>query len=95
MSRIGVTASASLTAENTFTDWLWVHDEADLSVSGTWVGTLTLQRTFDGGTTVKDVVAYTANTEKVIQAGNKSTQYRIGFKTGGFTSGTAVCLLAR
>ena len=92
--------TASLTAENTFTDWYSSrYDNADgylnLSVSGTWVGTITVQRSFDGGVTPLDVEQYTSNIEKYVQDFETGVVYRIGFKTGEFTSGTAVCRVSR
>ena len=39
--------TAALTAENTFTDWIYSTKEFNLSISGTFVGTITVQRAFD------------------------------------------------
>ena len=63
------------------------------NITGTWVGTLTLQRSFTGPTTgFSDYLPYTANqTGVVITDGlnNEIVWYRIGFKSGQYTSGTA------
>lgn len=89
------TQTANLTAQNTYTSPLQVAKKSfNLSVSGTWAGTLTLQRSFDGGTTWVDVETYTANTEKVGTDPEHKVFYRIGFKTGEYTSGTAVVRLS-
>lgn len=97
--------SAAITAQNTFTDWIYpsqqlskgVLDEGylNLSIYGTWAGTVTVQRTFDGGTTILDVVAYTANAERLIEDHEAIIQYRIGIKTGDYSSGTANVRLAK
>ena len=88
-----VVTSASLTAQNTFGDWKPILGLFNISISGTWAGTITLQKTFDFGTTVMDVDSYVANIEDVRLASNKPPAralYRLGFKTGNYTSGTAV-----
>jgi len=60
----------------------------NLSISGTWAGTVTLQRSFDGQTW-QDVETFTANAERVGDDPEKNINYRVGFKTGEYTSGTA------
>ena len=56
---------------------------------------ITIQRTFNGGTTVYDIPTedfetyiYTVDTEGYIEDYEDLVQYRIGCKTSGFTSGT-------
>lgn len=85
----GQVATAALSAANTFTAWVPLFGPFNLSISGTWSGTLTLQYSFDGGTTVLDAETHTANALKVGDAPEAHVVYRIGFKTGDFTSGTA------
>lgn len=89
--------TASLTAQNTGTDWLKGPPKAQISVSGTWVATVFLQRKLKGeaSSAAVDVESYTANTEKVIPDGDGAYDYRLFCKTGGFTSGTIVCKLTR
>lgn len=87
--------SASLTAENTFTDWFDCDSIFNLSISGTWAATITLQRSYDSGTTPLDVTTYTANAEEIVTNPEKGMLYRIGIKTGAYTSGTAVLRLSR
>ena len=72
------------------------HGRLSLSVYGTWAGTITVQRRFGETTTgalvytsVLDVEGYTANTEKLIDEYDSRAQYRVGFKTSEYTSGTA------
>lgn len=57
-----------------------------LSVSGTFVATVFIQRSFDE-TNWHDVASYTTPTE---DAGFEpvGASYRVGVKTGGYTSGT-------
>ena len=69
------------------------------TVTGTWVGTLTLQRSFDGPTAgFTDVSTVTANGTIASSTGgtggtpdldNAICWERVGFKAGGYTSGNA------
>ena len=86
MSR-SVTASAGIA--NTFTDKIRLNKEFNISISGTWAGTVTLQRSFDGGTTYVDVETFTANAEKTGSEVEGGVDYRLGIKTGEYTSGSA------
>jgi len=89
MSRI---VSASIGAQNTFTDAIKLSGPFDLSISGTFVGTVTVQRSYDNSTW-KDVDTFTAPTEDYgFQP--EIAYYRAGIKTGAYTSGTAVVTLA-
>jgi hypothetical protein len=93
----GQTITASLSAQNTFTDAIRVTGVDAVRifnyvVSGTWAGTLTLQRSFDSATTgFSDVTTTTGNLNTSLDdtLDNSIVWYRIGFKTGNFTSGTA------
>ena len=105
--------TASLSAENTFTDWITPTQQAgtlfkgpfgflDLIISGTWAGTLTAQKRHLTGGTVSadytytdpfDVDDFTANTVEYIEDFSSTVQYRVGFKTGNYTSGTALVRL--
>ena len=81
--------TATITAENTFTDWKEIHDHYNYSVSGINGDTVTLQRTFDGGATTKDVASIAADVE--VASGyetERGVKYRIGVKTGGYSAGT-------
>jgi len=86
--------SKSINAANQFTDPIAFAAGAvfDVSVSGVFVGTVTLQRSFDGGLTWVDVQTYQAPYEDQ-GTGTNATLYRIGFKPGQYTSGTANVLL--
>lgn len=88
---IGADESLAISAQNTFTPWVALLGDFNLSISGTWVGTVTIQRSFDGGTTALDVENYIANAEDrgSEPRGQGYVLYRAGFKTGAYTSGTA------
>ena len=78
-----------LTAQNTFCPSVYKGDDQPVSVScaGTWVGTVTVQRSRDGNTW-RDVEGFTANFERDSRSAG-GWYWRAGFKTGGYTSGTA------
>jgi len=90
-----VDAGASLTlqissnpGDDSFTsDTAKMGGRFDLSISNAWVGTVTLQRSFDG-TNWLDIEEWTANTEAVVDEPSKNVYYRIGMKNGDYTSGT-------
>jgi hypothetical protein len=89
MSRI---VSASIGAQNTFTDSIKLSGPFDLSISGTFVGTVTVQRSYDNSSW-KDVDTFTSPTEDYgFQP--EIAWYRAGIKTSEYTSGTAVVSLA-
>ena len=68
----------------------------NLSITGNSTAIeISIQRTFDEGITIHDVPTsdfetyiYTVNTEQYIDDIEEKVQYRIGCKSGGFTSGT-------
>lgn len=80
--------TASLSAQNTFTSSLDLVGHFNLSISGTFVATVTVQRSFDN-TNWFDVDTFTSPIETY---GFDPSQcyYRAGIKTGAYTSGTAV-----
>jgi hypothetical protein len=85
--------SANITAENTFTDSVRLEGYFNLSISGTWAATVTVQRSINNSTWV-DVDTFIANSEEV-GFEPEFMYYRVGVKTGGFTSGTVVVRLGR
>jgi hypothetical protein len=60
----------------------------DLSVSGTWSGIVTLQRRFDGESEWRNTDFIATNVESFFKA-SLDAEYRIGFRPGDYTSGTA------
>lgn len=80
-------ASAAIAAQNTFTDSVRLGGNFNISIQGTFSATVFVQRSYDNSTWY-DVDSFTAATE---QTGFEPEYiwYRIGVKTGGYTSGTA------
>lgn len=95
----GQTVQSSVTAEDNFTNSILVTGidssrNISLSIQGTWSATVTLQRSVDDATW-EDVTTYTSNQAITYDDGldNLEYYYRIGIKTGDFTSGTALLTL--
>ena len=82
--------TASLTAQNTFGGSVEVRGLFNFSLSGTWVGTVHLQRSFDAGSSWLDVDSFTSNVETFGTESEDGVYYRVGVKTGNYTSGTVV-----
>lgn len=85
-----VTASG----ENQFTDSVKVTGTdrtVSLTITGTWVGTVTVQRSFDEGVSWRDYSTYVTNATPTISDGltNQIVWYRAGIDTGDYTSGDA------
>lgn len=70
------------------------YGNLNISISGTWVGTIALQRSFDSGVTWGTVKTYTANAEDSITDYGHGVVYRAGCAIGAYTSGTANILLS-
>jgi hypothetical protein len=86
-------ATAEITAQNTFTTAAKLEGYFNISISGTFVATVFVQRSIDNSTWV-DVNSYTAPFEGT-GFDPEFMWYRIGVKTGGFTSGTVVVRIGR
>lgn len=89
MSRV---VTASIGAQNTFSDSIRLTGLFDLSISGTFSGTVTVQRSYDNSTW-RDVDNFTTPVEMTGTQG-EIAWYRVGIKTGNYTSGTAVVSIA-
>jgi len=85
----------SISAENLYTDSAEIQGYFNISISGTWAGTVTVQRSFDLGSTWYDVATWTANTQEYGFEPERRVYYRAGIKTGEYTSGTAVIRLSQ
>jgi hypothetical protein len=83
--------TAALNGADQYTDSIRIVGSIALSISGTFVATVTVQRSQDNATWF-DVDTFTDKTEKV---GNEAVlyYYRAGIKTGEYTSGTATVSL--
>lgn len=60
----------------------------NVSLSGTWAGTVKLQRSFDAGSTWLVVSSHTADVESVVHQPETDVQYR--FECTAYTSGSCV-----
>jgi hypothetical protein len=99
----GQTRSSALAAADTYTDAIRVSGvegerRFNYNITGTWAGTITLQRSFtseDGPWEDVDGGARTANTNETVQAAydNTAMWFRAGFKSGQYGSGTATVTL--
>ena len=90
-----VEATASITAQNTFTDWAAIRGNADISASGITNSTVTVQRSFDGGSTIKDIESFTADFERTVDGSEQGAVYRLGVKTGEYGSDTIACEISQ
>ena len=88
-------ATETITAQNTFTDWAEIAGDGHISVSGISDSTITVQRSFDEGSTIKDVESFVADFEKVINGGGSRVFYRVGIKTGDYGTDTVVCRVSQ
>lgn len=66
-----------------------------IDISGTWSGTLSLQRSMTAPGAWVTVATYTGNTSAIYEddLDNAIAYYRLGFESGGYSSGTAVVSL--
>lgn len=80
--------TASIDAENIFSDSANLEGYFNLSISGTFVATVTVQRSIDNSSWL-DVDSFTAPAQEV-GFDPEYMYYRVGIKTGDYTSGTAV-----
>lgn len=81
----------TLTGENQFSPALSLQARTysfNVSVRGTFVATVTVQRSFDRQATWGDVKGYTVPAEEVGEDFEQMVDYRIGIKTGDYTSGS-------
>jgi hypothetical protein len=96
----GQRVSSNLAAANSFTNTVQVTGVGEQrrfawTISGVWVGTVTLQRSIGTVGFWEDVADKTGNADESDNDGldNQVVYYRLGFKAGNYTSGTAVCTI--
>lgn len=77
----------SISAENVFSDAIALSGQFNFSLSGNWVATVHMQRSFDAGVTWTDVGTFHINTEQVGNEPETGVEYRFGVKTGNFKRG--------
>lgn len=97
----GQNVTKSVSAANTFSDTIEVTGVGSaraftIVVSGTFVATWHLQQSFDGGSSWLDVSSSTTTSSSSYNDGltNSTVLYRVGVKTGNYTSGTLVMSLS-
>ena len=92
-----IVQTANISAANTFTSAITVAkgEVFQVSISGTWVATTTLQRSYDGGSTWYDYFSWTTNATIELTGIEDSVQYRLGVPTGKYTSGTVNARLTK
>lgn len=95
LTSTGQNVQETANAETIFTGSIFVTGIGSsrgftISIAGIWSATLTLQRSTDDATW-EDVETFTTNTTRTFNDGLDNLQfyYRIGVKTGDFTSGSA------
>ncbi len=93
---IGQSVSGSLSGGDQWSDYIRITGVGssrifDISISGTWSGTLMLQKSVDDANSWVDATKYVGNTTTTYNDGkdNEISYYRIGFKAGDYVSGTA------
>lgn len=96
----GQTVTDSFSSANDFSNTIEVTGVGEsrrfnFTISGTFVATVTIQRSFDDGSSWLDVASYTTvqSTSYLDGLDNAIALYRIGVKTAAYTSGTADCAL--
>ncbi|MCG8670203.1 MAG: hypothetical protein MI867_12370 [Pseudomonadales bacterium] len=88
--------TATISAENTFSDPIKVARGYLLGLSGTWVATVTMQLSFDNSTWLDitdengTAIAITSNGTYLGNLVDYEVYVRWGVKTGNYTSGSAV-----
>jgi len=92
-----VEVKASLTAENTFSDWIEFRGIGEqncvIEAGGSFIGTLTAQTRSVNGSII-DLEDFTVPFSRKAESVG-SCDFRMGFKTGNFTSGQANVVLRR
>ena len=87
--------SKSIDAENTYSKSGSLQGYFNISLSGTWVATVTVQRSFDKGQSWLDVSTFTVNTEEYGLEPEFDVYYRFGVKADDYVSGTVVGRLSQ
>jgi hypothetical protein len=100
ITSVGQRVETSFSAENTFSDpirvtGVGVSRSFAILISGTFTATVTLQRSVGELGSWEDVTTYTAGTSTSYNDAldNQIIYFRLGVKTGDFTSGSAVTVL--
>lgn len=96
----GQAVTQAVSAQNTFTNAILVTGTGaarafGVVITGTFNATVTLQRSVGDDTSWVDVTSYTTTQSTTLTDNleNQTIYYRLGVKTGNYTSGTATCTL--
>lgn len=100
LTNTGQQVTANFTGANQFSNSIRVTGVGDSRVfthvlTGTWSATVTLQRSIGSEGNWEDVTTFTTNGTRTYNDGldNQIVFYRLGIKTGNYTSGTATLSL--
>ena len=85
----------SITADNQFTDSVELTGHFNISISGTWDAQVTVQRSFDKGSTWYDVAEWEENTQEYGLEVERGVYYRAGIKPGEYSQGTCAVRLSQ
>ena len=77
----------AIVAANQYTDLVFLTGYFNLSLTGDWTATVTVQRSFDNGDTWFDVDTWTENTQEYGLEPERDVCYRVGVGAGDFTAG--------
>ena len=84
----------AVSGQNMWTDKVCPKGQLNISVSGEFTGTVTLQRSWDDFSgEIRDRTNYTESTETEIDDDDPNVTYRLGVKDGAWTTGEAIIRL--
>lgn len=98
--KVEVIVDTAPPAEGTFSESIYpgrnnADGFANISISGNFSGTVTLQRSIDDEQTWNDVDIFKIPQEIDIIDRMRNTAYRIGVKSGDYVSGTVTAIIKR
>ena len=88
---------ANLASSDSWTDPVAVAAWFGLSISGTWSGTITVQKRYKDPSVSewRDVETFSSTVEKRGYEPELNVEYRAGFASGAYSSGTAVVRISQ
>lgn len=85
----------TISGENQFTDPVELVGYFNLSITGSFNATVTVQRSFDSGSTWYDVDSWTENTQEYAIEPERGVWYRVGCKDGEHNTGAITVRLSQ
>lgn len=85
----------TINSANTYSPSVPVFSSFTISITGTWVGTITAQLSLLGGSEWTDWHHYTSNMSATFTEWRDKVWLRIGFKTGDYVSGSAIITVTK